>query len=500
MKHGMKHGMNYRRIKQTFGALALVGVAMPALGDDQSPWYIGGSAGQSRAEIAEGDITRDLLSSGFTTTRFSETDREYGWKAFGGYRFNPNISVELGYFDLGRFDYTATTTPEGTLDGKLDFAGYNLDVLGMFPVTEQLSLFSRIGVHHSRAEARFIGSGAVNVLDAGANETATNFKVGFGAHYDITPNVALRVEAERFTMDDAVGNDGDLDLVSAGLVFTFPGRATTPVRTPEPVAQAAAPAPPAEPRRPAPAPAPAPRTEQYCALLEIQFGIGADDTQRADLEALEVLVRFLERYPDTDAVIEGHTDDVGSAESNMALSIRRAESVVDYLVNEKRISRSRLKAVGFGETRPIADNSTQEGMRANRRIGTKVDCAMDVAGLATPEARPTIATIIGFEKDSTTLQPRFHDELGRVAEFLKAENNVKLALEGHTDGDDPENAERISRERAEAVADHLVEAFGIDRSRLRVEGFGATRRLSYDLSPEARQQNRRVNVILLYPN
>jgi len=68
--------------------------------------------------------------------------------------------------------------------------------------------------------------------------------------------------------------------------------------------------------------------------------------------------------------IEGHTDNVGSDDANQKLSEKRAQAIVDYR-NQKGIDGSRLQTIGFGETWPIADNSTEEG-RANRRVEIKV--------------------------------------------------------------------------------------------------------------------------------
>lgn len=66
--------------------------------------------------------------------------------------------------------------------------------------------------------------------------------------------------------------------------------------------------------------------------------------------------------------IEGHTDSIGSGEYNKALSQRRAESVLNYIVNERNGGAKNMRAVGYGEERPIADNSTEEGRQKNRRV------------------------------------------------------------------------------------------------------------------------------------
>ena len=94
---------------------------------------------------------------------------------------------------------------------------------------------------------------------------------------------------------------------------------------------------------------------------------------------------FMKQYPTTTAVIEGHTDNVGDPTYNSDLSFRRAESVVNYLVDTFGIAPSRLKAVGYGDSRPVASNSTDAGRQANRRIEAIIDCAFDVQKVTPPD-------------------------------------------------------------------------------------------------------------------
>jgi len=77
---------------------------------------------------------------------------------------------------------------------------------------------------------------------------------------------------------------------------------------------------------------------------------------------------FMKKYPNTTAVIEGHTDNVDTAVYNQKLSEARANSVRLYLINNFGIKASRLSAVGYGLTRPIASNNTEEGRQKNRRV------------------------------------------------------------------------------------------------------------------------------------
>lgn len=82
---------------------------------------------------------------------------------------------------------------------------------------------------------------------------------------------------------------------------------------------------------------------------------------------LNELAETLKKYEDTDILVEGHTDSSGPDEYNMTLSKKRAQSVADYLTG-KGVKGNRITTMGYGESQPIADNSTPAGMAQNRRV------------------------------------------------------------------------------------------------------------------------------------
>ena len=100
------------------------------------------------------------------------------------------------------------------------------------------------------------------------------------------------------------------------------------------------------------------------------FETASDKLKVASLVQLDELVVILKKYPEANLTIEGHTDDVGKDDYNMNLSQKRTESVKNYLMG-KGIFESRLTAVGYGETKPIADNTTEIGRAKNRRVELK---------------------------------------------------------------------------------------------------------------------------------
>ncbi len=82
---------------------------------------------------------------------------------------------------------------------------------------------------------------------------------------------------------------------------------------------------------------------------------------------LNDLITILNKYPDTDLEIQGHTDNTGTEDYNMGLSQRRAQAVANYLTNHNIASR-RVKTIGFGETAPKYSNDTESGRSQNRRV------------------------------------------------------------------------------------------------------------------------------------
>ena len=242
--------MKFARASGTLGLVALALIASPLAVADEKGWYGGINIGRSLAKIDDERITSNLLGRGFTAVSIDDDDRDSGFKLFGGYKFNKNFALEGGYFNLGKFGFTATTVPAGTLRGDIKLQGLNLDAVGILPITEKFSAFGRFGLNYAQAKDTFRGTGAVIVSNPNPSKSDTNYKFGVGLQYDFTQSLGMRVEAERYRIDDAVGNKGDIDLFSIGLVYRFGGK------TPAPAPRAVTPAPVAAPYV-APAPPPA---------------------------------------------------------------------------------------------------------------------------------------------------------------------------------------------------------------------------------------------------
>jgi len=107
-------------------------------------------------------------------------------------------------------------------------------------------------------------------------------------------------------------------------------------------------------------------------LGNVLFATGRSDLKPGATNSLDKLVSFLNQYPDRNAVIEGHTDNVGTSISNQALSQHRADSVNTYLL-QHGINSQRLSASGMGEDQPVADNDSENGRQQNRRVEIIID-------------------------------------------------------------------------------------------------------------------------------
>lgn len=102
----------------------------------------------------------------------------------------------------------------------------------------------------------------------------------------------------------------------------------------------------------------------------VYFNTASSVIKQESHAELDKVAEILKKYPQVEALVEGHTDSQGDDEMNMKLSKDRAKSVKDYLVS-KGVDPSHLKSEGYGETRPIADNNTTEGRAKNRRVVIK---------------------------------------------------------------------------------------------------------------------------------
>ncbi len=357
------------------GKLSLIALAVMAssCAMAQEPgWYVGGNVGQARAKIDDARIAAGLVGAGATSTTIVDDNRDTGYKVFGGYQMNPNFALEGGYFELGQYGFKASTMPAGTLDGSIRLRGLNLDLVGTLPITEKFSAFGRIGANYAQTRDSFSSSGAVLVLDPNPSKRQVNPKVGLGLQYAFTPALSLRGELERYRVNDAVGNKGDIDMASIGLVYRF----GTQVQSPAPRAAAPAPvvvaaAPPVYVAPPAPVPVfvpPPPAPKRVSFTAESLFGFDKVVLRPEGRAALDRFATDLQGTQYSMITVEGHTDRLGTNAYNQKLSQQRADSVKAYLVTSDKLDGAKINTVAKGESMPVTKSEDCKGNKATPKL------------------------------------------------------------------------------------------------------------------------------------
>jgi OOP family OmpA-OmpF porin len=191
-------------------------------------------------------------------------------------------------------------------------------------------------------------------------------------------------------------------------------------------------------------------------------------------------------------VVVGYTDSSGEASYNQALSLKRAQSVADYLI-ANGTPENVVRVIGRGSNDPLASNDTKEGRAENRRV--EIYTVADLRALDTM-LFPSAAL---FERRVGSLSPQGIATLEKnrmvAKDMLSRATYVEIV--GHTDdvgGADYNMA--LSLERAQSVRDYLVSK-GLEPSKVVITGMGQTDPIADNSTPEGRAENRRVEVLLL---
>lgn len=107
--------------------------------------------------------------------------------------------------------------------------------------------------------------------------------------------------------------------------------------------------------------------------LDVKFDFDKSVVKEDSQADIKSLADFMKQYPQTTTTVEGHTDSIGTDAYNQGLSERRANAVRDVLVNQHGIDANRVSSVGYGESRPVADNASDSGRAINRRVEAEVE-------------------------------------------------------------------------------------------------------------------------------
>ncbi len=337
-------------------------------------WYLGAGIGKSIASIDQQQIAADLQNAGFTVNDVTRDRRDQSFKVYGGYQLLPYVAIEAGYFDLGDFNFQADTVPMSMYSGEVGIKGINLAVVGTLPLTDQLSALAKLGLTYNDSDTRFSSNGLVGVNAFSSSSHYTSHQFGVGLQYQFSHALALRLEAERYRIDDLVGSNGDIDVVTLGLTYRY-GSAQTynePTAAPEPEARTT----PEPVRNAAPV---TPMEEQVTmtsgviVLDDVHFEFDQSRLTPATQATMRQHLQKLKANPNTKVRIAGYTSKSGSESYNQRLSEQRAEAIKAFLVEEGIASPDRLTTIGFGEHQnaEYEANPTQlrsDAAKANMRV------------------------------------------------------------------------------------------------------------------------------------
>jgi OOP family OmpA-OmpF porin len=186
------------KIKKGFAVLGLASamlVAGPALAQDTG-FYAGIHIGMSDLGGACNGVPGGV----------SCDEEDSAWKILGGYQFNKNLAVELGYANLGE----ASASGAG-VTANVEVTAWDLVAVGSLPLMDRLSGYGKLGLFKADAEL----TSNVGVSD---DDSETGITFGLGLRYDFTRNLGVRAEWQRY---QEVGDDLDVDVMSVGVIWKF---------------------------------------------------------------------------------------------------------------------------------------------------------------------------------------------------------------------------------------------------------------------------------------
>ncbi len=333
--------------------------------EDGRSFYFGGGLGVSELLPEEGD-------SGWNVVDHSDT----AYKLFIGYQLTDRIFGELDYSDLG----AVGLEPYAPLVGDHQEISYTIPSVsaGFFLLNPNRSwnAFFRAGI--GSIDNKGSGDG-----DFYEKNTSAQLLLGLGAEWKLTKKLFLRAEASSF----------DKDARSYLLSLAYSLGDPAPVHKDEPVAISLRALPVEDddqdgipnPDDLCPNTLPGRMVDDHgCELdmdhdgvldinvveikLKVLFETGSALVQEKYMNEIQALANFMNEYPAIDIEIEGHTDDVGPAAFNKTLSELRAQAVAKTLRDQMGIAPQRITTVGYGESRPLIEGTSEEARRQNRRV------------------------------------------------------------------------------------------------------------------------------------
>lgn len=266
-----------------------------------------------------------------------------------GYFLTDDVSLSLSH---GVYSDVTSDNPVGAAGHK--------DIKGSLTSLDAAYHFGTPGVGLRPYVSAGAAHQSIGQADRGGRNNSTFANLGTGVKYYFTENLFAKASVDGMYNID----QGDAEwMAGVGVGMNFGGGAA-PAPAPAPVAVA-----PVE----EPAPVAEPVPEVVRVELDVKFDFDKAQVKPESFADIQNLADFMNQYPQTSTTVEGHTDSVGTDAYNQKLSERRAAAVREVLVNQYGVDSARVSSVGYGESRPVADNATDAGRAINRRVEAEVE-------------------------------------------------------------------------------------------------------------------------------
>jgi len=203
-------------------ALALASGGVLAQAAPERGWYAGIGAGRSQLDFA-GNFAQVFGATASTT---SQDDSDSGYKVYGGFRFGRHFALEGGYSDFGSFSSrrVVTAPTAGTATTDVTSRGAHFDVVGIVPLGQRFELFGKVGLIRTTTTTRTTSTGSVVAFGLGQErDVHISPRIGAGAEFLLTPQLALRLEYEDQNLEFQFFDESkSVQLLSLGLKLRFP--------------------------------------------------------------------------------------------------------------------------------------------------------------------------------------------------------------------------------------------------------------------------------------
>lgn len=201
-------------------AVLLSAMALPvaASAADQSNWYVGFDVGQAHYAGLMDGVT---VPAGITS---HVSDNDNSFRLSGGYQFNRYFGLEAGWVDFGSGEIDlASASPAGAGSGKIKAHGFFVVGTGMYPFTDQWSVFGRFGTIDGHKDFTWSGTGSLTALSS--NQSSTDWKITYGVGVDwmFHSNWSARAAYDQYAN---IGNhnktgEDNINVLSVGIVYHF---------------------------------------------------------------------------------------------------------------------------------------------------------------------------------------------------------------------------------------------------------------------------------------